>query len=40
MIPEDTKELYKKFKEDQKEEEIKEHDTTLYRKHGQGLDLG
>lgn len=23
-----------------KEEEIKEHDTNLYRKHGQGLDVG
>ncbi|KAL4446057.1 hypothetical protein ABPG74_011049 [Tetrahymena malaccensis] len=40
MIPEDTKALYKQFKEAQKEEEIRQHDENLYRPHGQGLDNG
>ena len=40
MIPEDNKQLFKKFKEDQKEEEIRQHDETLYRKIGTGLETG
>lgn len=40
MIPEDTKALFKQFKETMKEEEIKAHDETLYRPHGQGLETG
>jgi len=40
MIPDDSKELFKRFKADQKEEEIKEHDETLYRKIGTGLENG
>ncbi len=31
MIPEDSKELFKMFKEECKEEEIREHDKQLYR---------
>jgi ubiquitin carboxyl-terminal hydrolase 14 len=34
MIPDDTREIYKKFKEKQKEEELKNHDDSLYREHG------
>lgn len=40
MIPDDTKEIYKRFKEQKKEQEIKKHDDLLYRKHGYGLDTG
>lgn len=40
MVNEDGKELYKRWKIDQKEEEIKEHDETLYRKIGTGLETG
>jgi len=40
MIPEDTKTLFKQFKEDSKEEEIKQHDENLYRPHCQGLETG
>ncbi len=40
MVNEDNKGLYKKFKEEQKEEEIKSHDDTLYRKIGSGLETG
>jgi len=34
MVPEDTKQIFKMFKEEEKENAIKEHDETLYRKHG------
>jgi len=40
MVNEDNKELFKKFKEEQKEEDIKEHDANLYRKIGTGLETG
>lgn len=40
ILSEDTRELFKKWKEEQKEEEIKEHDEKLYRKHGTGLETG
>lgn len=40
MIPDDSKELFKRFKADSKDEEIKEHDETLYRKIGTGLETG
>jgi len=40
MIPEDTKTLFKQFKEDSKEDEIKQHDDNLYRPHSQGLETG
>ncbi len=40
IVSEDTRDLFKKWKEDQKEEEIKDHDEKLYRKHGTGLDTG
>jgi ubiquitin carboxyl-terminal hydrolase 14 len=40
MLPDDTKELYKKWKEEQKDEEIRKHDETLYRKIGTGLETG
>ncbi|EGR34188.1 ubiquitin specific peptidase, putative [Ichthyophthirius multifiliis] len=40
MIPEDTKTLFKQFKEENAEEEIKKHDNDLYRQHGQGLETG
>ena len=40
MVPEDSKQVYKMFKEEEKEQEIKDHDENLYRKHGQGLDAG
>jgi len=40
MIPEDSKQVYKIFKEEEKEQEIREHDENLYRKHGSGLDAG
>jgi ubiquitin carboxyl-terminal hydrolase 14 len=40
LIPEDTRELYKKFKEEKTEDDIKEHDEKLYRKPGSGLETG
>ena len=40
MVNEDGKALFKQFKADQKEEEITEHDETLYRKIGSGLETG
>jgi hypothetical protein len=40
MIGDDTREIFKKFKETQIEEEIQEHDQRLYCPHGQGLDTG
>ena len=33
-MPKDTKFFFKMFKEEEKENAIKEHDETLYRKHG------
>lgn len=40
MIPEDTKTLFKHFKEEQREEDIRFHDENLYRPHNQGLETG
>lgn len=40
MIDEGNKQLFNKWKEEQKEEDIKEHDETLYRKIGTGLETG
>jgi len=40
MISEDTKGLFKKWKDDQVDEEIREHDEKLYRKIGTGLETG
>jgi len=40
MISEDNKALFKQFKDDQKEEEVRQHDETLYRKIGTGLETG
>lgn len=40
MIPEDSRELFKRFKAEQTEEELKAHEEQLYRKHGLGIDTG
>jgi len=40
MIPEDSRETFKRFKESQVEAEIQEHEDTLYRKIGTGLETG
>ncbi|CAD8102562.1 unnamed protein product [Paramecium primaurelia] len=40
MIPDDTREIYKLFKAKKQQEEIKNHDDQLYRKHGLGLVTG
>ena len=40
MVNEDNKALFKQFKEESKEEEIREHDENLYRKIGTGLETG
>ena len=40
IVPEDSKELFKKYKEQMIEETTRLHDENLYRKHGLGLDNG
>lgn len=40
MLPEDSRETYKKFKETLVAEEIKAHDDQLYAPHGFGLETG
>ena len=40
MVSEDTRTLYKQFKESLVEEEVKFHDETLYRPIGTGLETG
>jgi len=40
MVPEDNKKIFKQWKEEQVEEDIKEHDEQLYRKIGTGLETG
>jgi len=40
LVPEYTRELYKKFKAEKEDEEIREHDDKLYRKTGTGLETG
>lgn len=40
MIPEDTRAIYKQFKETMMEEETKSHDEQLYRTVGTGLETG
>ena len=40
IIPEDSREVYKNYKESLKEEEIRKHDELLYNPHGFGLETG
>jgi len=40
MIGDDTREVFKKFKETQIELDIQEHEDNLYRKFGNGLETG
>jgi len=35
-----SREMFKKFKEEEKEKDIKEHDDLLYKPHGFGLESG
>lgn len=40
MVPDDTREIHKRFKAKKEKEELEKHDTKLYKQHGFGLETG